>query len=305
VYILTAHPTEATRRTALQIQSRISEVLLEGHGDEGRRAANLEAEVELLWLTAEVRQDRPSVMDEVSTTLWYMEDRFMDAGAQVTEGIRDAFEEAFATPLTTPPRIRPGSWVAGDRDGNPFVTPETTLAATRRATHRVLGHYHGQVRRLAKALSLSTRITGPVPQSLSASLVADRLALPQVWEANAKRDRDEPIRLKLSFMAARLEGSRAWVASRDAGKPQIIPYAYATAEPFMADLQLLHEALLQAKATMCVKRHLQPLMDKVYAHGFFGLKLDLREDSEVLKQTLADVLSAIGMDPLDRQGLTR
>ena len=128
--VLTAHPTESTRRTTLQIQARVAAILAAAH----RSDADIEAEVELLWLTREVRRDRPGVMDEVSTVLWYLQDRLLDASNRVVTLFEDAFEQAFQRPLPTPPRVHLGSWVGGDRDGNPFVTPAITLAAARRTT---------------------------------------------------------------------------------------------------------------------------------------------------------------------------
>ncbi|HKP16749.1 MAG TPA: phosphoenolpyruvate carboxylase, partial [Gemmatimonadaceae bacterium] len=131
--VLTAHPTESTRRTLLGLQARVADALLareqtptaERHGIEEQ----LDGEVELLWVTSEVRQDRPSVRDEVSTVLWYLETRLIDAGASAREALVRAFEEEFACSsevLRSAVPVRIGNWVGGDRDGNPFVTPDVT-----------------------------------------------------------------------------------------------------------------------------------------------------------------------------------
>src|SRR5919199_2093475 len=219
--VLTAHPTESTRRTLLALQARVADLLLarERTPESDRRPIDdaLDGEVELLWLTAEVRQDRPSVLDEVSTVLWYLETRLVGAAAEARSELVRAFEEEFgavAPPLLTPVRL--GSWVGGDRDGNPFVTPDTTLAAARRASYAVLGHYRRAVDALIERLSLSESLA-PAPAALRASLERERAELPEVWETNHRRNEDEPIRLKLSFMAARLDAARRQVASRDAG----------------------------------------------------------------------------------------
>src|SRR5687767_6620277 len=146
--VLTAHPTESTRRTLLALQARVADLLLERElipaVDRGAIDDALEGEVELPWLTAEVRHDRPSVKDEVSTSLWYLETRLLDATTRAQDALVRAFEAEFAAPsdalrLATPLRL--GSWVGGDRDGNPFVTPEATIAAARRSSHVVLGRY--------------------------------------------------------------------------------------------------------------------------------------------------------------------
>src|SRR5207237_998129 len=146
--VLTAHPTESTRRTLLALQARVADLLLrrEHTAPAERRALEdaLEGEVELLWLTAEVRADRPSVLDEVSTVLWYLETRLLDASAHAHDALVRAFEAEYgeaddALRLAVPLRI--GNWVGGDRDGNPFVTPDVTIAAARRASYAILGRY--------------------------------------------------------------------------------------------------------------------------------------------------------------------
>ncbi|HEY1953227.1 MAG TPA: phosphoenolpyruvate carboxylase, partial [Gemmatimonadaceae bacterium] len=145
--VLTAHPTESTRRTLLGLQARVADGLLARESappDEVRLIEqSLEGEVELLWLTREVREDRPTVLDEVSSALWYLETRLLEAGAYMHSTLALAFEEEFARSadefrLSVP--LRFGTWVGGDRDGNPFVTPQVTIATARRASHVILGH---------------------------------------------------------------------------------------------------------------------------------------------------------------------
>ena len=306
--VMTAHPTEATRRSVLSIQARVADLLLAADELPAHRQAplwrDLETEVELLWTTSEVRRDRPSVLDEVSTVLWYLEDRLVASGTRVTRSVATAYEEVFQRPLKHPPRIRPGSWVAGDRDGNPFVTPETTLAATRRATHRMLGLYIDAVGGLTHRLSLSSRIAGD-HAGLRASLDADKLLLPGVWEANRRRDAEEPIRLKLTFIKGRLTQSRERIAALDGGRLDDFPAAYPSADAFMADLDLVADAVDAAGATQTRQRVVDPLRLQVRAHGFSGLLLDVREDSDVHTATLHAICDATGTPRLDRGGLTR
>jgi phosphoenolpyruvate carboxylase len=176
--VLTAHPTESTRRTLLSLQARVADLLLERETvpQSERHALDeaIEGEIELLWLTSEVRQDRPSVRDEVSTVLWYLETRLLDASDQARESLIRAFEEEFGDALDAQdvgiergdslrlrPLVRLGNWVGGDRDGNPFVTPAITLAAARRASHAILGRYRDKLEELARRLSLSARLTQP------------------------------------------------------------------------------------------------------------------------------------------------
>ncbi|MCB9672021.1 MAG: phosphoenolpyruvate carboxylase [Alphaproteobacteria bacterium] len=304
--VLTAHPTESTRRTVLTLQARVASLLLgnEAETARDRMLEALETEVELLWLTSENRPDRPSVLDEVSTVLWYLDARIADAGTRVLLGTERAFEEVYGRALATGPRVVAGSWVAGDRDGNPFVTPATTLAAARRAQHTQLGRYVEGVRRLVQRLSLSRRIVGE-SRTLRASLEADRALLPGVFDRDGRRDRDEPLRLKLSFVVARLEATRARVADLDAGREAAHPAAYADAPAFGADLDVVAEALRDAGATHALSTLLLPVQTELRTHGFFGYRLDVREDSGAHTAALDAIADATGTPRLDRDGLVR
>ncbi|HEX2781227.1 MAG TPA: phosphoenolpyruvate carboxylase, partial [Gemmatimonadaceae bacterium] len=309
--VLTAHPTESTRRTLLGLQARVAELLLrrEGTPPAERRAIEdaLEGEVELLWLTPEVRQDRPTVLDEVSTVQWYLETRLLDASARTHDALVRAFEEEFGRAsdelrLTVP--IRFGSWVGGDRDGNPFVTPETTLAAARRASHVILGRYRRAMDDLIERLSIGANIASP-PAAFRESIEADRTVLPDVWDANHRRNADEPLRLKLSFMAGRLEATRRLVASRDAGVPRSEPAAYPDAGALERELLMVREYLVSAGASEACRTSFDPLLALVRAHGFHGFALDVRDHADSHEAALADIAGHVGVPAFDAEALRR
>ncbi len=309
--VLTAHPTESTRRTLLGLQARVADLLLrrEFSSAAERRAIEdaLEGEVELLWLTPEVRQDRPTVLDEVSTVQWYLETRLLDASARTHDAVVRAFEEEFGRAdetlrLTVP--IRFGSWVGGDRDGNPFVTPETTLAAARRASHVILGRYRQGIDELVEKLSIGSEIAVPTPQLL-ASIEEDHQALPAVWATNHRRNADEPLRLKLSFVGARLDATRRLVASRDAGREAAEPAAYPDVAAFEADLRLARDYLIAAGATEACRTSFDPLFALVRAHGFHGYALDVRDHADAHDAALADIAGHVGLPIFDGEALRR
>ncbi|HUQ46892.1 MAG TPA: phosphoenolpyruvate carboxylase [Gemmatimonadaceae bacterium] len=307
--VLTAHPTESTRRTLLTLQARVADLLLEReHVFPSDRAAideSLEAEIELLWLTAEVRRDRPSVGDEVSTVLWYLETRLLDASARANASLVRAFEEEFGIPrddLHQGSAIRLGTWVGGDRDGNPFVTPETTIAASRRASYLILGRYQEWVNELVRRLSLSAHIAPP-SEELESSLQNDRGLLPEVWDANSRRNDDEPVRLKLTFIAARLAATRSVVASRDAGHPVALPAAYERVEDLKTDLMLVHDSLRLAGATNTLRTVMNPFLAAVRTYGFHGMMMDARDHADSHRAALEEIASAVGHAPFDDEGL--
>ena len=315
--VLTAHPTESTRRTLLGLQARVAALLL---GDDETldrpvMESRLEAEIEILWLTSEVRQDRPTVRDEVSTVLWYLETRLLDASTRANTALVRAFEAEFgdathdddaaATPsarldLMTP--LQFGNWVGGDRDGNPNVTPAVTLAAARHASYVILGRYHALVLGLVQRLSLAAHIAPP-SDALRASIVADGDVLPDVWEANHRRNDDEPVRFKLTFMAARLEAGRRLLAARDAGRPAEEPAAYADVAGFEADLGLVRDALQAAGATEACRSVVDPLLASVRAHGFHGFRLDVRDHADMHRAAADEIAALLGIPPLDADAL--
>jgi phosphoenolpyruvate carboxylase len=222
--VLTAHPTESTRRTLLALQSRVADLLLarEGAAQAERREIEemLDGEVELLWITAEVRHDRPSVNDEERRVLWYLETRFIDAGSRARDTLVRAFEDEFGTTSEAIEQIVPlriGNWVGGDRDGNPGVTPDVTIATARRSSYAILGRYADSLEDLVERLSVSASIAPPT-DDLRASIESDSKLVPDVYEANRRRNADEPLRLKLTLMLARVEARRRLTAARDAGK---------------------------------------------------------------------------------------
>jgi phosphoenolpyruvate carboxylase len=303
--VLTAHPTESTRRTLLALQARVADLLLarEPATRAERRAIEeqLDGEVELLWTTAEVRQDRPSVKDEVSTVLWYLETRLIDASAAARDALVRAFEEEFAVSspdvvAATP--IRLGNWVGGDRDGNPFVTPDVTVATARRASYAILARYRDAVNGLVERLSLSAHIAPPT-DALVRSLTDDRELLPAVWEANRERNADEPVRLKLTYVAARLDATRRLLASRDASRPAREPAAYANAAALEADLALVRDCLLAAGAVHASRTTIDPLLATVRAHGLHGFLLDVREHADVHRAALDDITARLGTSALE------
>ena len=306
--VLTAHPTESTRRTLLALQARVGDLLLahERAPDWRQREIDeeLEGEVELLWLTAEVQRDRPSVMDEVGNALWYLEDRLVDAASRVSQDMLRSFIEEFGLQLDDFVPIRFGSWVGGDRDGNPYVTPDVTIAAARRSAYAMLAAHRRDIEALVDRLSLSD-VLAPAPKALLESLERDRDDLPDVWRANRRRNKHEPVRLKLSFIAARLEATRRLIAAHDAGRVAVEPAAYASAEPFERDLLLVRGALDEAGAARARGSHLDPLLARVQAHGMHGFLLDVRDHADVHAKAVGAIASSVGLGEANLDTLRR
>ncbi|MEM1028768.1 MAG: phosphoenolpyruvate carboxylase [Myxococcota bacterium] len=318
--VLTAHPTEATRKTLLAQQSRIADALLARE----RAAPNertlheraVDNELELLWLTAEVTRMRPSVRHEVSTALWYFEDRLLGASAALQDVLETAFTDVYGEELGVSPRVPFGSWVGGDRDGNPFVTPAVTRSAARRSATAVTRSYRRRLEALRERLALSEALV-PAPAALWTSLERDREALPEVWADKGRWHRDEPLRLKLAYMTARMARTVRRFERRendgddddDDGHDQDDvtdpTAAYVDAEAFAEDLRVVAHALEAGGAHLSARRWIAPLQAQVATSGFAGFHLDVRQHADIHTRTLAAITEAAGMATLDGAALRR
>jgi phosphoenolpyruvate carboxylase len=265
----------------------------------------LDGEVELLWITAEVRQDRPTVNDEVSTVLWYLETRLLDASARARDALVQAFEEEFGASSESMQNLVPlrfGNWVGGDRDGNPGVTPDVTVATARRSSYAILGRYADALASLVERLSVSASIAPP-PDELRASIESDSKLVPEVYEANRRRNADEPVRLKLTLMLARVEATRRLTAARDAGRKAEDPAAYLDAGQLERDLLLVRESLERAGAMHACHTTLDPLVELVRAHGLYGYLMDVRDHAEVHRAAVNDIVARLGIASMDGDAL--
>ncbi|MBN1206577.1 MAG: phosphoenolpyruvate carboxylase [Myxococcaceae bacterium] len=284
---LTAHPTQAARRTLLEKLYRIQQLLEQRDRCSlmpQEMADNLESireEITALWQSDELRRMRPSVGDEVKNILWYVEEVLADQLARLPEVIAWAFERAYAEPLgplASPLRLH--SWVGGDMDGNPLVTPEV-LADTLRA-HRARGlrMLLRDVEALGIALSQSDR-HAPTPQALSASLDRDEAELPQVARSQGPRTAGEPWRRKLRFMEARLQLALHYVEGQRTGSAEpMAPAAYRSPAAFLKELELIERTLLEVKSARAGVRQVRRVLERVRSMGFHLVELEFRAPAE-------------------------
>lgn len=256
--VLTAHPTEATRRTVLSSHLRLSALLEEI--DAGRAVEDaLAEEITLLWQTDEVRSQRPRVVDEIRHGLWFFEVSLLDAACDVVAAYRRTLPGA-------PVPLRFGTWIGGDLDGNPASGPDTIREALARQRALVLDRYRREVRELAAALSLSSRLVG-VSADLLASIERDERELGAYAAELGDRNQEEPYRRKLSFMWYRLGSG-----------------GYPTAVDFARDLDLIDRSLRENKGGRIADGRLAALRRRLEIFGFHLAKLDVRLHARDLYQ---------------------
>ena len=272
--VLTAHPTEATRRTVLQAQLRLDRVLdrlddptLQRSEREQALAAIAE-EVTALWQTDEVRSQRPRVVDEIRHGLWFFETSLLDVAPELVGDLRRRLPAA-AAPL------RFGSWIGGDQDGNPAAGARTIEEAVRRARELALGRYRAEVRALAASLGVADSLVAVSPE-LRRSIARDERALPAYAARIGRTNEGEPYRRKLSFVWHRLGET---LAGRDGG--------YDSPAGLLADLELIDRSLRANRGERLADGRLAELRRRVELFGFHLAKLDVRLHARELRRPTA------------------
>jgi phosphoenolpyruvate carboxylase len=292
--VITAHPTEARRRAVLDHLADVSALL--DRLDDPRAGAAARAElldglreaVTALAATAKSRRRRPTPVDEVKAGLQFFERTLLDA----TPAVYRALEAALAATwpgerFEVPAFLRFGSWIGGDRDGNPFVTADVTRAAFERHRALVLRRYRADVGALWRALSLSEARTGSAGAAraalaeLRASLEADRERYPGAAVRAAPEG--EPWREKLRWIAARLaaaEGRGEW--------------GYPDARSYADDLRLLERTVEAVGLPAIARGRLRDARRRAEVFGFHLASLDLRQHSAVHEEVAAEILARGG-----------
>ena len=278
--VFTAHPTEVARRSVLTKLRRVGELLelrtRSAPLDHAAIDCRLAEIVELLWQTDELRRERPTPVEEAGTVAYYLDDLARHVVPGVVEHFADQLRQVGASvPLDATP-VRFGSWVGGDRDGNPNVTPEVTVA--------VLALQHDLAMRILLAamdgliteLSSSSRIAG-VSDALIESLAEDASVLPDVVGQYGRLNAEEPYRLKASFMRQRLRNTRARLAS---GRVSPEAAEYRDAAGLLADLDLMRRSLAANRGQLVAHGSLARLVRLVTTVGFRMATLDIREHAD-------------------------
>jgi phosphoenolpyruvate carboxylase len=255
--VLTAHPTEAARRTVLTAHMRIGALLAElddpliAPARREQIEAELAAVITTLWQTDEVRSKRPRVVDEIRNGLWFFEQSLIDAAERLLAEYRTHVPDA-------PPPLRFGTWIGGDADGNPNAGADTVREALERARTLLRLRYRDEVRALAAAVGVSSRLVD-VDTELRESIARDERELPEYAAEIGDQNLDEPYRRKLSFMWRRLDAD-----------------AYDSVDRLLEDLALLDRSLRAHRGARIADGALASLRRRVEIFGLHLAKLDVR-----------------------------
>ncbi|GAA3970782.1 phosphoenolpyruvate carboxylase [Gordonia caeni] len=297
VPVITAHPTETRRRSVFDAQNRITELMrvrarTELTPDEQERLdRDIYEQILLLWQTALIRLRRLTISDEITTGLRYYDASFFRVVPNLNRDVRRALTAAYpGSELDGLSMIRMGSWIGGDRDGNPYVTADVVTEATGSAAAAALRHHLDEVSRLRQELAMSSRLVTPVTAELRA------------LSGRSAEDDDEPFRSALHTVRGRLAATarqllgddflsaheREWAAAAE---------AYPDPQAFLADLDVVDTALRTVVDDTIADNRLGSLREAVRTFGFHLSGLDMRQNSEMHEQVVGELLAWSGVCP--------
>lgn len=290
--VITAHPTETRRRTVFDTQHRITELMrLRLHGrDTSPDGRDVEQELRrhilTLWQTALIRLSRLKIQDEIETGLRYYEAALFEVIPQVNAEVRAALQQRFPEAgLLEQPIVRPCSWIGGDRDGNPNVTAEVVRLATGSAAYTALAHYFAELTGLEQELSMSARLVH-ITDELAA--LADSCHEP----ARA----DEPYRRALRVVHARLTATAQQILDRQPEHELDLGMEpYAAPGELLDDLDVIDASLRANGSAVLADDRLGRLREAVRVFGFHLSGLDMRQNSDVHEEVVAELLAWAGV----------
>ncbi len=288
--VLTAHPTEVQRKSILDCQLIISSLLSNRDrmdmtpDDLAENEEALRRFVLILWQTRMLRTSKLSVRDEINNGLEYYRYTFLNEIPKIYAGLEKQLESRFDKDIKVPPLLRVGSWIGGDRDGNPFVTHDVMSDAVRQHSAVAFEHYLNETYVLGRRLSLTDRVV-----EVSAALRKLSDASPDKVPARA----DEPYRRALNLIYSRLSSTAKHLGHEISHLPPVGKHAepYASSQEFIADLDILIDSLFSHGAVYLARGRLANLRRAVEVFGFHLAPLDMRQHSALIEQTVSELFS--------------
>ncbi len=287
--VMTAHPTEARRRTTIEKLARVFRVLRElderPDGDTTEARRRLLATVQELWGSDELRAMTLTVLDEVRGGLVHFTATLADAIPRVYRDLEQAIAELYpGAGIEVPPLLSFGSWIGGDRDGNPHVTPGTTVAALELMREQCLRFLVSRVELVAGRLSLSDRVSGPA-EGLDPILDAGAEHFPGLAAEVGSLNPEEPYRRALTFVSERVRATARYA----------LPEGYAEPAELLADLRRVERSLLDGAGAFTAAGDLRGVIRQVEVFGFHFARLDIREHARVHRQAVGEIYAALGI----------
>ena len=291
--VLTAHPTEVKRKSTLDCERELARLLERRDREQLLPAEQTELAHQLytgiltLWQTAMLRLTKLRVVDEIDNALAYYRDTFLEQIPRLYADMEHTLTRHSGTAQRLPALLRMGSWIGGDRDGNPYVDAAVLRAAIERQAQVAFAHYLEQIHLLGGELSLAERLVSVTPELL---------ALADAGGDDSPFRRDEPYRRALVGIYARLAASaRALCGYAPPREPHAVGAPYRSGAELYAALEVIERSLANHGSAALAERRLRPLMRAVEVFGFHLAALDLRQNSAVHEAVVAELLSLAGV----------
>jgi phosphoenolpyruvate carboxylase len=288
--VLTAHPTEARRYTTVSKLARIFALLRElderrpAHGRQELIRRQIAAAVQEMWGSDELRAVTTTVLDEVRAGLIYFSSTLAEVVPEVYRDLESTLRATFPdSDVRVPPLLSFGSWIGGDRDGNPNVTPSMTAAALELMKNACVSHHEARIAALAGRVTLSSRVAGE-PEELRDLLEQLEQLFPDVGALARERSPEEPYRRLFKLLTARMRATRkGW----DEG--------YDRPSQLLDDLRVAERALRAQNASFVAEDALSDVIRQVEVFGFHFALLDIRENADVHRAAIEEILAVLGV----------
>ncbi len=303
--VFTAHPTEAKRRTILECLRRIFIAIKNlddprlGQFQKESLTQKLHNEIQVLWKTDEIRAEKPEVIDEVKNGLYYFRESLFDAIPVIYQYLERAIQSVYpdeAKNFKIPAFLHFGSWIGGDRDGNPFVTAQITEKTARYQSREIIKRYISDVDKLSHQLTHSIALCTP-DEAFTASLKDDDTTYKHLFAERPKLFSTEPYRRKLFIMrnklAYRMEQVQAKIKGR---RPQSNYSGYKNEADFFHDLKLIQDSLCSHNDCELAYGPLKDLLRLAETFGFFLEHLDIRQESTLHTEAIAELLQCMELE---------
>jgi len=300
--VITAHPTEAKRRSIMYALRRIfltNEKLNDTRLGKSQRLEvidELETHIQILWRTDEVRETRPQVRDEIKNGLYYFRESLFRAVPVIYRNLETRIYDHYKdAQIQVPSFLHFGSWIGGDRDGNPNVKPETTELALRLQSKTALQEYICLLTEIFTQLTHSSQLCSP-SREFNESLHKDENLRFEVFTTKPSIYSEAPYRRKIAFMRYRLQQNLDRVRAQLDGhfeERASYKHAYSTEADFLADLYLIRDSLYSHGDHKVADLVLKDLIRLVESFGFYLMQLDLRQESNRHSDAVAEILRQI------------
>ena len=304
--VFTAHPTEAKRRSKLEAMRRIFNTLLDLQLYKGSSIARdeiidkLQAQILILWRTDEVRLKKPTVIDEVENGLYYFRTSLFKAVPEVYKDLEKAIKRVYhSDAIKIPSFIKFGSWIGGDRDGNPFVTPEITREAICMHAETALHEYVRRAQNLSTLLTHSIQLTSP-SEEFMVSLDNDQKYLENALKDSTQDFAKEPYRRKLKVIRYRLQQKLKVISNYKRNIQKNINDSYDSEADLLKDLYLIRDSLTSDHDKILLDYGLNDFIRLVETFGLHLVSLDIREESGKHTDAVSEIITIINKSDYEK-----